>query len=115
MSNLGYVALIAVGTSLPALTVVVIIENICAGLVASGYIAFLMSQCNRRYSATQYALFTSLMFGASALIGAPSGTLINWMGFGPFFVLTVLAGIPGMLMLIGMGRLVRSSNETATT
>ena len=72
-------------------------------MVAAGFIAFLMGQCNRCYSATQYALFTSLMFGADSILGAGTGFLVRDMGFTSFFWITILASIPSMVMLAFIG------------
>ncbi|MEX0775992.1 MAG: MFS transporter [Phycisphaeraceae bacterium] len=102
VSNLGFLLLAMAGKSVPMLIGVVIVENFCAGLVAAGFIAFLMSQCNRRYSATQYAMFTSLMYGAGVVVGAATGFMVARMGYVSFFLLSVVAGVPGMAMLLAL-------------
>jgi PAT family beta-lactamase induction signal transducer AmpG len=99
LSNLGFWALARTGPQLDVMTCVIAVENFCAGLTTSGFLAFLMSRCDRRFSATQFALLTSLMaFGATA-IGSVSGAIQEALGWEGFFAASVLAGVPGMLML----------------
>jgi len=100
LSNLGFCVLAWTGKSLVLLAMVVAVENFCAGMVTVGFIAFLMSQCNRRYSAFQYALFTSLSALAGSVIGSGTGFLVEAMGYVPFFALSVAAAAPGMLLLL---------------
>ena len=101
LTNLGYCALAVVlaDADFKLLVVVMIVENFCAGMAAVGFIALLMSYCSRRYSATQYALFTSLMFMTTSLVGAPTGWLVEELGYLQFFMLTIAAGIPGLVLL----------------
>jgi PAT family beta-lactamase induction signal transducer AmpG len=99
LSNLGFVVLASLPPSVGLMAGVVAVENFCAGLVTAGFVAFLMAQCDRRYTATQYALFTSLMFGAGRVIGAPTGYLMEAMGAVSFFLLTVAMAAPGLAML----------------
>jgi PAT family beta-lactamase induction signal transducer AmpG len=99
-SNLGFCALATIGPSKAALIVVVTIENFCQGMVTAGFIAFLMSQCNRKYSATQYALFGSLNYLSTSLVGAVTGYLVQSVGYVTFFALTVAAALPAVVLLI---------------
>ncbi len=100
LSNAGYLLLARGGEpNQSAMLIVVGIEYFCTGLVAAGFIAFLMSQCNRRFSATQYALLSSLMGLSSALAGVPTGFLVERVGYQWFFVITIGIAIPGMAML----------------
>ena len=74
-------------------------EYFFAGMEATAFIAFLMSLCNRQFSATQYALFTSLMLSGKSFIVAPMGSVANQVGWSNFFLLSILAAIPGMVLL----------------
>ena len=74
-------------------------EYFFAGMEATAFIAFLMSLCNRQFSATQYALFTSLMLSGKSFIVAPMGNLANQVGWSNFFLLSILAAVPGMVLL----------------
>jgi len=102
-SNLALTVQAVVGDDLATLFVVVGVENFCAGMVTAGFIAFLMSLCNRAFSATQYALFTSLNYFAQTVGGAPTGFIVVETGYATFFALTVLAAAPAMLLLWLLG------------
>ena len=58
-----------------------------------------MSCCDRRYSATQYAMLTGLMGLAGAIAPAWSGYLVEEHGYDRFFLITIAAGIPGILLI----------------
>lgn len=78
---------------------VVGLEAFCLGLVNAGFVAFLMSQCDRRYSATQYALLSSVMGLTGVLFRTPTGYVVEAMGWPGFFAATILVGIPGMALI----------------
>ena len=67
LSNAGYLVLARAGHVEWLMITVIGIEYFCTGLVVAGFVAFLMSQCDRRYSATQYALLSSLMGLSSSI------------------------------------------------
>jgi len=98
-SNLGYYVLSIVQPTLAALTGAVLVENFCQGLLGATFVAFLMSLCNPRFSATQYALLSSVFALANVVLAAPTGVVAERLGWPGFFLVTVAAGIPGLLML----------------
>jgi PAT family beta-lactamase induction signal transducer AmpG len=102
VSNLGFCWLAAEGRSLPVLVAVVAVESLCGGLVAAGFVACLMALCDRRYSATQFALFTSLAFLVGQVVGANAGALVPLVGYAAAFALSAAAGLPGLLLLPGL-------------
>lgn len=102
LSNAGYCLLAFTGPRWEIFAGVVVVENFCAGMVGAGFVAFLMSLCNRRYSATQYALFTSLSFFTGAIVGAVTGYLVEEWGYLRFFAYTIFTGAPGVLFLVLM-------------
>ena len=75
VSNLGYYGLALAGKHHGFLVAAIVIENFCTGLVAAGFVAFLMSLCNARFSATQFALLSSLMGVSRDVLVAPSGAI----------------------------------------
>jgi MFS transporter, PAT family, beta-lactamase induction signal transducer AmpG len=112
LSNAGLLALAAWGSSsLAQLAFVIAIESFCGGLVAAGFVAFLMSCCDWRYSATQYAIFTALSALAQTMAGTFSGFLVDEFGYANFFVITIAAGVPGLMMLPLLAGVTRH-NET---
>jgi PAT family beta-lactamase induction signal transducer AmpG len=105
-SNAGFLVLANVEPSLQLMAVVIGVESICGGLVAAGFVAFLMSCCDRRYSATQYALLTACMAAAQAIGGSVTGYAVDLWGYGGFFLFTIIIGVPGLAMLPWLRRCV---------
>lgn len=99
VSNLAYYGLAVVGKNYPALVATIVVENFCTGLVAAGFIAFLMSLCSAQFSATQYALLSSLMGASRDIVTAPFGKVAQATGWPLFFLITLVAAIPGMMLL----------------
>lgn len=97
-SNVGYYVL-ALDPRYAVMVGVIIVENFCAGLVVAGFGAFFMSLCSPRFSATQYALMTSLMAFSRDVLVAPAGKIAEATGWPMFFLITIAAGIPAMLLL----------------
>ncbi|RUR79121.1 integral membrane signal transducer protein [Chlorogloeopsis fritschii PCC 6912] len=75
------------------------IENFCGGLGTAAFVAFLMSLCNQRFSATQYALLSSLMAVSRDILAAPAGSIAQSTGWPLFFLITIVAAVPGLLLL----------------
>jgi PAT family beta-lactamase induction signal transducer AmpG len=75
------------------------IENFCGGLGTAAFVAFLMSLCNQRFSATQYALLSSLMAVSRDILAAPAGKIAQSTGWPLFFLITIVAAVPGLLLL----------------
>ncbi|HVP74007.1 MAG TPA: MFS transporter [Phycisphaerales bacterium] len=100
ISNAGFLLLASMPRDLVWLIVVIGIENFCNGLVSAGFVAFLMSCCDHRYSGTQYALLTSLMAAAGAIAGAVSGYLVGLESrYAWFFGVSIVAGLPGVALI----------------
>jgi len=98
-SNAGYLVLISTGKSLPAFAGVVIVENLCNGLVSAAFVAYFMTLCEPRFAAAQYAILSGLMYLASAVVGSVSGILVERLGYQGFFLLSIVVGIPPLLAL----------------
>lgn len=99
VSNLAYFSLALVGRSYPLMVLTVNIENFCAGLGTAGFLGFLMSLCNPRFSATQYALLSSLVAVSREVFASPGGAIAQSMGWPLFFFLTFLVALPGLFLL----------------
>lgn len=99
LSNLAYYALSRTGYHYPMMLITINIENFCAGLVTAGFVAFLMSCCNPRFSATQFALLSSLMAVSRDILVAPAGKVAQTVGWSSFFLITLVASVPGLLLL----------------
>jgi MFS transporter, PAT family, beta-lactamase induction signal transducer AmpG len=99
LSNLTYYALSLIGQSHSFMVLAVIVENFGLGLVAAGMTAYLMIMCNKRFTATQFALLSSLMAASRDVLVAPGGKLAESIGWPGFFLITVAMAIPPLLLL----------------
>jgi PAT family beta-lactamase induction signal transducer AmpG len=104
-TNLLFSALALVGHSVPMLAVAVGADSFTGGLASAAFVAYLSGLCRARFTATQYALLTSLMAGGRTLLSAGSGVLAEGLGWAPFFALTALLAVPGLLLLLWLMRL----------
>ena len=98
-STAGFALLANVGYSVPLLSAVIAFENLSSGMGTAAYAAFMASITNKKFTATQYALLTSLMGIPRVLASAPTGFLAKNVGWEAFFVFCALIAIPGMLLL----------------
>lgn len=99
LSQLGYWSLARFGTDWPLLVAATIAENVVYGMVGAAFIAFLMSICSRRFSATQYALLSSLMAFSRIWALPPAGVMAERLGWEHFFLASMLSGILPLLLL----------------
>ena len=98
-STAGFALLANVGYSIPLLSSVIAFENLSSGMGTAAYAAFMASITNKKFTATQYALLTSLMGVPRVLASAPTGFLAKNVGWETFFIFCALIAIPGMLLL----------------
>lgn len=99
VSNLGFLLLAKWGASYGLFVGVIVVENFSGGLVTAGFFVFLMNQCRADFSATQYALLSSLMAVAGIVVGSVSGQIVQSLGYFWFFLISIACAVPGMLML----------------
>jgi PAT family beta-lactamase induction signal transducer AmpG len=99
ISNLAYFFLAQLGYNYNFMVLTINIENFCGGLGTVAFIAFLMSLCNHKFSATQYALFSSLNAFSRDILVAPAGKIAESLGWTWFFLFTIILAIPGLLLL----------------
>jgi MFS transporter, PAT family, beta-lactamase induction signal transducer AmpG len=99
LSNLTYYALALSSESHAFMTTAVVVENFGLGLVTAAMTAFLMSMCDKRFTATQFALLSSLMAASRDLLVAPAGKIAESLGWPSFFLITVSMAIPPLLLL----------------
>jgi PAT family beta-lactamase induction signal transducer AmpG len=98
-SNLAYLWLAETGKSFKVMVATIVIENFCFGLGTAALVGFLMLLCNPRFSATQYALLSSMMAMGRYVLAAPSGWIASKTGWPTFFLLTAAAVLPGLAIL----------------
>ena len=100
ISTAGFAFLARVGHSVTALSGVIAFENLSSGMGTAAYVAFMASITNKKFTATQYALLSSLMGVPRVFASAPTGFLAKNMGWANFFIACALIAIPGMLLLL---------------
>ena len=100
-TNLLFAALSTRGHDLTALIFVVSADNMASGIASAAFIAYLSSLTNINYSATQYAIFSSMMLLAPKFLAGYSGRYVDAFGYENFFTATALLGVP-VLVLIWM-------------
>jgi len=100
LTNLLFVWLAVTEKSIISLAIVISADNLSGGLATSAFIAYLSSLTNRAYTATQYALFSSLMTLPAKFIGGFSGIVVDAAGYAYFFLYAGLLGIPALLLII---------------
>ena len=100
VSTAGFAVLAQIGHSIPFLSAVIAFENLSSGMGTAAYVAFMASITNKKFTATQYALLSSLMGVPRVLASAPTGFLVKTMGWEGFFIGCTLIAVPGMLLLV---------------
>lgn len=100
VTNLVFAYLAVVGHDIVVLTLTISADNLAGGLAGSAFIAYLSSLTNRAYTATQYALFSSLFTLPGKFLGGFSGLIVDATSYVHFFVYASALGIPAILLVI---------------
>jgi len=109
LTNLGFLALTVAGRDYLVMAAVVGLENLAGGMGTAAFVALLMGLCDRRYTATQYALLSALAAVGRVFVGPPSGYLVAGVGWANFFLLTFVAALPGLWLLWRMRGVILSA------
>jgi len=99
VSNLGFMWLAWMGKSYTALTTSILVENVTGGMGTAAFIALIMSLCDHRYTATQFALLSSLEALGRVFSGRPSAELVEMVGWAQFFFWSFLFALPGIWLV----------------
>lgn len=97
---LGFAALAEIGPDTTALFCVVSGEYLGVGLGTAAFVAFVARSCDKRYTATQFALLTSLMGIPRTFANATTGFIVDGVGWTQFFLICTVVALPGMLLLV---------------
>ena len=109
-SNLLFAALSTRGHDVTGLIFVISADNLAGGIASAAFIAYLSGLTNVKYSATQYALFSSMMLLLPKFLAGYSGRYVDAFGYSNFFVATALLGMP-VLLLVGMASRVKLASS----
>jgi len=112
VSTAGFAVLVWTGAMVPVLAAVIAFENVTGGMGTTAYAAYMASITDRRFTATQYALLSSLMGVPRVIASAPTGYLAQWLGWPVFFISCALVAIPGLLLLLKITRVERLNSDT---
>jgi PAT family beta-lactamase induction signal transducer AmpG len=104
VTNLGYMLLALAGKSYVLMVAAVAAENLCGGMGTAAFVALLMAMCERRHSATQYALLSALAALGRVYVGPAAGAMAQRLGWPEFFFATFLIALPGLAMLVWQRR-----------
>ena len=99
-TNLLFMLMAGSGKSLPMLYAVIGADNLSAGLASAAFVAFLSALTNVRFTAVQYAIFSSLMTLLPKVMGGYSGSMVENLGYPGFFLTTTLLGIPVVVLIL---------------
>ena len=100
VSTAGFAVLSLVGDDRWWLAAVIGFENLTQGMGTAALIAFMAFLTDRRFTATQFAMFTALSGVPRVVLTAPTGWMATQMGWAPFFVFSALVAIPGLVLLL---------------
>lgn len=98
-TNLMFALLALSGHNLTMLALTVGVENLAGGMATAAFVAYLSSLCDIAYTATQYALLSSFASVGRDVLAASGGWFADQMGWVPYFVFTMAAALPGLLVL----------------
>jgi PAT family beta-lactamase induction signal transducer AmpG len=103
-TNLLYSGLAGIGHDVALLALAIAADNFTGGLASAAFVAYLSGLCRREFTATQYALLTSLMAAGRTTLSAGGGWLATQMDWAGFFAVTALLALPGLALLARLGR-----------
>jgi len=99
VSNFGYWLISVLPKDYALMAAAIGFENLCGGMGTAAFVAFLMALTDRRFSAAQYALLSALAAVGRVYVGPASGVMVEAFGWPAFFVFTVGAALPGLVLL----------------
>ncbi|HEV8679954.1 MAG TPA: AmpG family muropeptide MFS transporter [Stellaceae bacterium] len=104
LSNVTYVMQVWAGHDVAMLAVTIGVENLTSGMGSAAFVAYLSGLCNLAFTATQYALLSSLATTGVNILSASGGYLAETLGWVPFFLLSMAMAVPGLLLLLWLMR-----------
>ncbi len=110
LSNLLFAWLAVSPTSINFLIAVITADNISSGFAGAAFVIYLSGLTSIKFTATQYALFSSIMLFLPKLIAGYAGTWVDIMGYAYFFSFTAFLGIPVLLLIIWIGKVAPLKN-----
>ncbi|KOC94325.1 muropeptide MFS transporter AmpG [Winslowiella iniecta] len=112
VSNLGYWILSVTDKQMLSMASAVFVENLCGGMGTAAFVALLMTLCNKSFSATQFALLSALSAVGRVYVGPAAGWFVELWGWPTFYAFSVIAALPGLLLLAGCKRTLEYTQAT---
>lgn len=113
VSNAGYWLLSVTDKHLFSMGAAVFFENLCGGMGTAAFVALLMTLCNKSFSATQFALLSALSAVGRVYVGPIAGWFVEAHGWPTFYLFSVVAAVPGILLLLICRRTLEYTQQTA--
>jgi PAT family beta-lactamase induction signal transducer AmpG len=104
ITNLSFAGLAMLGANVPFLVLTICADNVAQGFTGTVFIAYLSSLTNVSYTATQYALFTSLMVLPGKILSGFSGIVVDAVGWVTFFIYASAMGLPAIVLAMMISR-----------
>jgi PAT family beta-lactamase induction signal transducer AmpG len=111
LSNLSFWVLSILEPNIWGMGGAVFVENLCGGMGTAAFVGLLTSLCNKEFSATQYALLSSMAAVGRVYLAAPAGYVVEAYGWSDFFILSTLAALPGLLTLYLLRRYIQKLEQ----
>ncbi len=113
LTNVLFVVMAKIGPSLPMLYLVISADNLAGGLASAAFVAFLSSLTSIRFTAIQYAVFSSLMTLIPKVFSGYSGSIVDTLGYPAFFMITAVMGLPVLVLVWYSGKYLKpEQNES---
>jgi PAT family beta-lactamase induction signal transducer AmpG len=111
LSNLLFAWLAIITADVKILAFVITVDNIASGFAGTTFIVYLSALTSIKFTATQYALFSSAMLFLPKLIAGYAGGFVNLFGYPTFFVLSAIIGVPVLFLIIWINKTVKISKR----
>lgn len=111
ITNLSYMLLAITGKHMLVACAAVFVENICAGMGTAAFVALIMSLCSPNYTATQFALFSSLSAVGRIYVGPVAGYLVQATGWVGLYLFSAVIALPGLVLLVYLRRQIISRDD----
>jgi PAT family beta-lactamase induction signal transducer AmpG len=109
-SNLLFAWLAISDASIKLLIIVITADNISSGFAGAAFVVYLSGLTSVKFTATQFALFSSIMLFIPKLIAGYSGSWVDAMGYSNFFIVTALLGVPVLLLILWLAKVAPIKN-----
>lgn len=104
VSNLLFLWQLNAGHDTLVLAAVISMENLAGGMGTAAFVAYISQLCNKEFTATQYALLSSLSAVGRTLLATSSGVTVDFLGWANFFLISTVIALPGLVLLVILDR-----------